>query len=194
MGCGNGTSHESLSWNVRWIECWMVALGYWIVYNGGAPPPPPPTPRFSWGLRPHTPFFVGAPPPHPVLGGCAPKPRFHHVKVSNITFLSKLTSAIFAYVRMFWGFQYQFSLQKKTKNFDLYATKSFVRTGRYLLAPEPGVQTPIASPEFKNNRKKIDFCRKYSPGISHPWRHVYVSQTSKIGETENNQCACTTWP
>ena len=133
MGCGNGTSHESLSWNVRWIECWMVALGYWIVYNGRAPPPP--TPRFSWGLRPHTPFFVGAPPPHPVLGGCAPKPRFHHVKVSNITFLSKLTSAIFAYVRMFWGFQYQFSLQKKKKQFWFVRNEEFRPYGEVLAGP-----------------------------------------------------------
>ena len=108
--------HETLlvEFNVEWL-----CLDFAFLMGGGSAPP---TPRFSWGLRPHTPIFVVAPPPQPLLGGCAPKPRFHRVNqtlqliyvptVSHQHYFcpNRLQLSLCSYVRMFWGFQYQLVL------------------------------------------------------------------------------------
>ena len=59
-----------------WLNLMLNGCARICIFNGGGLRPPPPTP-----------FFVGAPPPHPLLGGCAPKPRFHVVNQTSINLM-----------------------------------------------------------------------------------------------------------
>ena len=91
--------------------------------------------RLNCAMLSHPPpFGVSAPPPHPFFGGCASEPRFHHVN----TTISHQTSAFFANVCLGVP-KSTFVVENKIKVFNSHATKSFVHTGMYLLAPKPGV-------------------------------------------------------